>query len=81
MPILEPADAQEAYEMTRFAFELSERFSTPVILRLTTRICHVKGVVTTRERIDKSFPQGFEKDPKRYVMTPGNAKHRIPDDV
>lgn len=78
VPILEPADAQEAYEMTRFAFELSERFSTPVILRLTTRICHVKGVVTTRERIDKSFPQGFEKDPKRYVMTPGNAKHRIP---
>lgn len=78
VPVLEPADAQEAYEMTRFAFELSERFSTPVILRLTTRICHVKGVVSPGERIDVIRSQGFVKDPVRYVMTPGNARHRIP---
>ncbi|MES9884360.1 MAG: thiamine pyrophosphate-dependent enzyme [Sedimenticola sp.] len=78
VPILEPADAQETYELTKFAFELSEKFSTPVILRLTTRICHVKGVVTPGERVDCIQAQGFVKDPKRYVMTPSNAKHRIP---
>ncbi|MEJ1380063.1 MAG: thiamine pyrophosphate-dependent enzyme [Candidatus Sedimenticola sp. (ex Thyasira tokunagai)] len=78
VPVLEPADAQEAYEQTKFAFELSEKFSTPVILRLTTRICHVKGVVTPGERVDTIHAQGFEKNPKRFVMTPANAKHRIP---
>ncbi|MES9900725.1 MAG: thiamine pyrophosphate-dependent enzyme [Sedimenticola sp.] len=78
VPVLEPADAQEAYEQTKFAFELSEKFCTPVILRLTTRICHVKGVVTPGERVDTIHAQGFEKNPKRFVMTPANAKHRIP---
>jgi indolepyruvate ferredoxin oxidoreductase alpha subunit len=43
VPVLEPADSQEAYDITLAAFELSERFQVPVILRLTTRICHVKG--------------------------------------
>ncbi|MCP4996475.1 MAG: indolepyruvate ferredoxin oxidoreductase [Gammaproteobacteria bacterium] len=78
VPVLEPADAQEAYAMTIEAFELSERFSTPVILRLTTRICHVKGVVNPGERHEKIQPGGFQKDPSQLVMTPGNAKHRIP---
>ena len=78
VPVLEPSDAQEAHDMTRFAFELSERFSTPVILRLTTRICHVKGVVTPGRRSEHIQPGGFEKNPARLVMTPANAKHRIP---
>ncbi len=79
VPVLEPSDAQEAYDLTRFAFQLSEQFSTPVILRLTTRICHVKGVVTPGEhRPPELSGTGFQKDPKRYVMTPGNAIHRIP---
>ncbi|MCK7492201.1 MAG: hypothetical protein MZW92_11770 [Comamonadaceae bacterium] len=46
VPILEPADSQEAYDMTRYAFDLSEQFQVPVILRMTTRICHVKALVT-----------------------------------
>lgn len=77
VPILEPSDAQEAYEMVQFAFDLSERFEVPVILRLTTRICHVKGVVTPGERRENKVA-GFEKDMPRYVMVPGNAKARLP---
>jgi indolepyruvate ferredoxin oxidoreductase alpha subunit len=77
LPVLEPADAQEAYEMTREAFALSEQFDTPVILRLTTRICHVKGVVMTGEREERPV-QGFQKNPARMVMTPMNAGRRIP---
>lgn len=78
VPVLEPADAQEAHDMTIAAFELSERFGTPVILRMTTRVCHVKGVVTPGERSEHILPGGFEKDPARLVMTPANARHRIP---
>ena len=78
VPVLEPSDAQEAYNLTRFAFDLSEQFNTPVILRMTTRICHVKGVVTTSERRPHNSGVGFQKDPARLVMIPTNAKHRIP---
>jgi len=77
LPVLEPADAQEAYAMTRAAFELAERHRCPVILRLTTRICHVKGRVEVGERVAVE-PAGFTKDPRRWVMVPGNAKPRLP---
>ncbi|MFA6313965.1 MAG: hypothetical protein WC681_21005, partial [Sterolibacterium sp.] len=77
LPILEPADSQEAYAMTKFGFELSEQFQVPVILRLTTRICHVKGLVQTGDRI-APVAGHFEKNPRRWVMVPGNAKARIP---
>ena len=77
VPILEPADAQEAHAMTRLAFELSETFATPVLLRLTSRICHVKGVVSTAVR-EVHEPAGFVKDPQRWVMVPGHARQRIP---
>ncbi len=78
VPVLEPADAQEAYEMTKYAFGLSEQFDVPVILRMTTRICHVKGVVSPGERVEFEKPEGFQKDVARLVMTPANARHRIP---
>ena len=45
VPMLEPADSQEAYEMTKLAFEISERWNQPVILRLCTRVCHSKTIV------------------------------------
>ncbi|MCW8906013.1 MAG: indolepyruvate ferredoxin oxidoreductase, partial [Sedimenticola sp.] len=78
VPVLEPADAQEAYLFTRRAFEISEQFSVPVILRLTTRICHVKGVVNLGERSEHTLSQGFVKDPGRLIMTPGVARQRLP---
>jgi len=77
VPLLEPADSQEAYAYTLAAFELSERFQCPVILRLTTRICHVKGRVEVGSRTEHK-PGGWHKDPTRWVMVPGHAKNRIP---
>ncbi len=77
LPVLEPSDAQEAYDMTRAAFGLSEQYEVPVIVRLTTRICHVKGVVINSEP-ESHTSAGFKKDPSRFVMVPGNAKNRIP---
>ena len=77
IPILEPADSQEAYEMTKLAFDLSERFEVPVLLRVTTRVCHVKSLCTVGER--KDHPAiGFEINPGRWVLMPGTAKRRLP---
>jgi indolepyruvate ferredoxin oxidoreductase alpha subunit len=76
LPMLEPADSQEAYAMVIQAFDLSEQFDCPVILRLTTRICHVKGVVSVGERQTHSA-EGFTPNPARWVMVPGNAKKRL----
>lgn len=77
LPVFEPADSQEAYAMTLAAFELSEQFEVPVILRMTTRINHVKALVTVGERQPRSG-KGFQKSPGRFVMVPGNAGKRIP---
>ncbi|MGE5385300.1 MAG: thiamine pyrophosphate-dependent enzyme [Betaproteobacteria bacterium] len=77
LPIFEPADSQEAYDMTRAAYALSEQFECPVILRMTTRICHVKCLVVAGER-EEHRGKGFVKDPARWVMVPGNAKRRLP---
>jgi len=77
LPMFEPADSQEAHDFTLAAFELSERFQTPVILRLTTRICHVKGLVTVGERSMQPVA-GFTKDVARWVMVPGAAGRRLP---
>ncbi len=79
LPVLEPADAQEAYDFSRLAFEISERFEVPVILRLTTRICHVKGAIRLQPpQAGTAEACGFSKDPQRYVMVPAHAKGRIP---
>jgi len=77
LPLLEPADSQEAHHFTLLAFELSERFQAPVILRMTTRICHVKGLVTVGERRQRSVA-GFTKDVGRWVMLPATVSHRLP---
>jgi indolepyruvate ferredoxin oxidoreductase alpha subunit len=77
LPVLEPSDSQEAYEMTLYGYELSEKFQVPVILRMTTRINHVKALVTVGERSAKAAA-GFRKDPARWVMTPTGASKRIP---
>ncbi len=77
VPVFEPADSQEAYAMTLEAYELSERFQVPVILRMTTRINHVKSLVTVGER-QPHVGAGFRKDQARFVMVPGNAGKRIP---
>ena len=77
VPVMEPADSQEAYEMTLAAFDLSETYQVPVILRMTTRINHVKSLVVVGERMTH-VGAGFKKEPARFVMVPGNAGKRIP---
>ncbi len=75
VPLLEPSDSQEARDMTMAAFQISEEYDTPVILRVTTRISHSKGVVAVGDR--KPGPEKtFEKDPPKYVMVPSNAQRR-----
>ncbi len=75
IPILEPNDSQSAYELTMFAFELSEKFSTPVLLRSTTRISHSKSVVETdKERITDLPSVSFDHDTQRYVTLPVYAR-------
>ncbi len=76
IPMLEPSDSSETKEYTRLAFELSERFDTPVFLRTTTRISHAKSVVRPGEPSGPPFPPGFKRDPAKWVMLPVNAKRR-----
>ncbi|SDD98188.1 thiamine pyrophosphate-dependent enzyme [Rhodospira trueperi] len=77
LPILEPAEAQDAHDQTLAAFELSEQVGCPVILRLTTRVCHVKTLVTVGER-QAPPARGFIRDSRRWVMLPSNAKAMLP---
>jgi len=79
VPCLEPSDSQEAKDMVGTAFELSERFDTPVLLRLTTRICHSASAVNLGERtVTTMEPKPFPRNPAKYVMVPGNAVMRHP---
>jgi len=79
VPCLEPGDSQEAKDMVIAAFGLSERFDTPVLLRLTTRICHSMSAVDLGERTEADAePKPFPRNPSKYVMVPGNAVKRHP---
>ncbi len=75
IPMLEPCDSQEAKEFTRSAFEISERFDTPVLLRITTRMAHSKSIVELGERMERT-PTGFVRDVAKTVMVPGHARRR-----
>jgi len=76
VPMLEPSDSQECLSFTRLAFEISERYDTPVMLRTTTRISHSKSVVEFGERLTDLPAPALVKDPSKYVMLPGNARGR-----
>lgn len=75
VPVLEPSDSQEALTFVRRAFELSERFDVPVIVRMTTRVSHGKGLVEQGERQDVPA-RAYERDVRKHVMMPGNARLR-----
>jgi len=75
MAMLEPSDSQEAKEFTILGFEISEDFDTPLLLRLSTRLCHSKTVVELGER--KEVPvKGYEKDIKKRLVLPAHARLR-----
>lgn len=73
--MVEPCDAEEARWMTREAFALSETFDSPVLMRMTTRVCHQTGVVHPAER-EEAKPKGFVKDIAKYVLLPSHARAR-----
>jgi len=74
LPMLEPSDSQEAYDFTRIAIEISERWNVPVLLRLTTRVCHSKTVVNPSGAPLPKTAKAYEKDIKTHVMLPGFAR-------
>ena len=77
VPMLEPADAAEAKAFVKRAFELSEEYDTPVIVRMCTRIAHSQSVVELEERAEKALP-AYEKNPQKFIMAPANAVRRHP---
>jgi indolepyruvate ferredoxin oxidoreductase alpha subunit len=81
-PCLEPSDSQEAKDFTAFAFDLSEQFDTPVMLRSTTRLSHSKSRVEVampdEPRVREPLPP-FERKPRKYVMIPAHARLRHPE--
>ncbi len=77
VPMLEPSDSAEACEFTKKAYELSEQFDTPVIIKMCTRVAHSQSIVETSERIVlEAIP--YQKNITKYVMMPGNAIRRHP---
>ena len=77
IPMLEPSDSTEAYEFAKKAFELSEEFDTPVIIKMCTRVAHSQSIVEPGERVvPETIP--YEKNIAKYVMMPGNAIRRHP---
>ena len=77
VPMLEPADSGEAYAFAKAAFELSETFDTPVMIRTCTRIAHCQSIVETGERVERDLIP-YEKQPEKYIMMPGYAKKKHP---
>lgn len=75
IPCLEPSSPQEARDMVLSGFEISEKLELPVMLRMVTRVSHTRGVVTFG-RIEKRKVGSFERDPRRFVMVPENARKR-----
>ena len=77
LPMLEPSDSAEALEFTKLAYDLSENFDTPVIMKMCTRVAHSQSVVEPGERVEPA-QKPYEKNGAKYIMMPGNAKRRHP---
>ncbi|MGI6213609.1 MAG: indolepyruvate ferredoxin oxidoreductase subunit alpha [Christensenellales bacterium] len=75
VPVLEPCNAQECKDFTVLAFDLSEKYDTPIIVRLTTRVAHSQSEVTLQERREKADKE-YKKDIAKYAMMPAQAKLR-----
>ena len=77
VPMIEPSDSAEALEFAKLAYEMSEEFDTPVIMKMCTRVAHSQSIVDTQDRV---LPEkkAYEKNIAKYVMMPGNAIKRHP---
>lgn len=76
IPMLEPSNSAEAIAFTKLAYELSEKFDTPVLLKMCTRVSHSQSVVEPGERVE--VKKEYEKNGAKFIMMPGNAKKRHP---
>ncbi len=76
IPMLEPSDSAEALAFAKLAYEISEQFDTPVLLKMCTRVSHSQSIVETAHRVEVLGE--YKKDIPKYVMMPGNAKRRHP---
>ena len=74
VPLFEPSDSQESYDMILEAYRVSEEFDTPVLIRMTTRVCHSKSTVELKDRIVPAF-KACEKNPMKYIPVPAVAKN------
>ncbi len=77
IPVLDPSSPEEAYEMARYAFELSEKIGMPVILRPTTKVCHASGTVDVLDEKYEYTPEGFVKDPKWVIFPPLSYRRHV----
>ena len=71
--MFEPADSQECIDMVKEAYEVSEKYDTPVMLRMTTRVCHSKSIVELKERNEVALKE-WTKNPQKYVTLPAHAR-------
>lgn len=76
IPMLEPSDSQEALDFAKLAYEISEEYDTPVLLKMCTRVAHSQSIVELGERTE--ITKDYTKNPQKYIMTPGNAIRRHP---
>ncbi len=72
VPVLEPSDSQEAKDFVKYAYEISEKYDTPVILRTTTKLSHSQGVVKLEDRVEVE-DKVYERNLRKYVMMPASA--------
>ena len=77
IPVLDPSSPEEAYQMAKYGFELSESIGMPVILRPTTKICHASGAVEIDEKRAAHTPDGFVKDPRWVIFPPLSYRRHL----
>lgn len=75
VPMLEPADSEETKEYVKLAFEISEQFDTPVLVRMSTRVSHSQSIVSLNSRVENGLKE-YVKNPQKYVMMPAFARAR-----
>lgn len=71
--MVEPSDSAECKEFAKEAFEISEKYDTPVLFRMTTRVCHSKSLVELEERVEVPI-KPYQKDVKKYIMIPAHSQ-------
>jgi len=75
IPVLEPNDQQQAYDMVRYGYEISEKYGIPVLIRITTRLAHSRSGVATQQRLPQK-ELSLPGNPKQYILLPVNARRQ-----